>query len=278
MNSATPCASPLHVLRVWVQGIGLLAPGIANWSQGQAVLSGSAPYVDTPTVLPMPEMLPSAERRRASRVIKLAMAVAAEAVQHAGQNAAELASVFTSSTGDGHNCHALCETLASSNREVSPTRFHNSVHNTAAGYWCIAAHATGPCQVMAAFDASFAAGLLEAVVQVVSEARAVLLVSYDADYPQPLYACRPVPDAAGLALVLCPARPDNALAQLDIQWQSGPATAAPLPDAALQQLNDSIPAMRALPLLRQLALATAGTVVVPGLDQQHLHITVTPCA
>ena len=42
------------------------------------------------------------------------------------------------------------------------------------------AQATGPCQVLAAYDASFAAGLLEAAVQGVCEARDMLLVAYDA--------------------------------------------------------------------------------------------------
>ena len=46
--------------------------------------------------------------------------------------------VFTSSSGDGDNVHEICETLAAADRQVSPTRFHNSVHNAPAGYWSIA--------------------------------------------------------------------------------------------------------------------------------------------
>ena len=48
---------------------------------------------------------------------------------------------------------------------VSPTRFHNSVHNAAAGYWTIGAGAMQPATAISAFDASFAQGLLEAMVQ-----------------------------------------------------------------------------------------------------------------
>ncbi len=285
-----------NVLRVRLHGIGVLAPGLAGWEACAACLRGQAPYRAEATVLPAPEMLPPAERRRASRVIKLALAIGAEAVQHAGMDAAQLATVFTSSTGDGHNCHALCEVLASEQRDISPTRFHNSVHNTAAGYWGIATGATGPCQVLAAYDASFAAGLLEAAVQAHTEQRPVLLLAYDSDYPQPLHACRPVPDVAGVALVLAPANggvhgvapgaaATPALAELDMAWQVEAASSTPasadaasaLP-AGLQALCQSIPAMRALPLLRQLACARAGAVVLEGLPGQTLRIEVQPCA
>ena len=288
MNSATPCASPLHVLRVWVQGIGLLAPGIANWPQGQAVLSGSAPYANTPTVLPTPEMLPSAERRRASRVVKLAMAVAAEAVAHAGQNAAELASVFTSSTGDGHNCHALCEALASSNREVSPTRFHNSVHNAASGYWSIATGATPAAQVLGAYDASFGAGLLEAMVQAHTAQAPILLVAGDSEYPPPLHAKRPIADTSALALVLSPTRGPHALAELRMPRRGAlrdgdsTALAAVLNGAnpALVAATAGMPPLLGLPLVAAM-LRPAGQpaeVNVEYLPPQVLQLTVVPVA
>ena len=35
---------------------------------------------------------------------------------------------------DCDNVHAICESLATPERQVSPTRFHNSVHNAAAGW------------------------------------------------------------------------------------------------------------------------------------------------
>lgn len=272
-------------LRVRLHGVGVLGPGLANWAQCRACLRGEAAYQPAPTVLPAPEMLPPAERRRASRVIKLALAIGAEAVQHAAADAAQLASVFISSTGDGHNCHALCETLASPQRDISPTRFHNSVHNTAAGYWCIATGATGPCQVLAAYDASLAAGLLEAAVQVHTEQRDVLLLAYDSDYPEPLKACRPVPDVAGVALLLRPAAEAAdapALAELAISWHADAAndqlsTPQPALDAGLQALSQTIPAMRALPLLHVLANEQPGQVCIEGLPGQGLQIGVRPC-
>ena len=65
-------------------------------------------------------------------------------------DAATLATVFSASGADGHNCHALCEQLATDDRQLSPTRFHNSVHNAAAGYWSVATGAMSMMLLLAA--------------------------------------------------------------------------------------------------------------------------------
>ncbi len=264
-------------LRVWIQGVGVLAPGVHNWAQLQQIWQNAEAYVEAPAVLPAPELLPSAERRRASRVIKVAMAVASEAVQQAHVQAADLATVFTSSTGDGTNCHALCETLAG-DRMVSPTRFHNSVHNTAAGYWCIAVGAKKACQVLAGYDGSFSVGLYEAAVQVAVDQEPLLLVSYDNDYPEPLFSARPVTDAAGIALVLGPTRTETSLACCDITWEthSGGGVSNVAPEA-LDALRDKIPCLRGLPLLQALVQAGSSTVLLESVKGQALRVQVTPC-
>jgi hypothetical protein len=123
---------------VCIEGIGFLAPGLPDWPTARAVLRGEQAYAAAPSLLPVPSLLPAAERRRASRVVKLALALGLEAAAHAEADVGTLATVFTASGADGHNCHALCEQLATDDRRISPTRFHNSVHNAAAGYWGIA--------------------------------------------------------------------------------------------------------------------------------------------
>src|SRR5207244_2332360 len=187
-----------------IEGIGLLGPGLDSWTSSIALLEGRSPYVSLPTVLPTPDGLPPAERRRLGRVVKLALAVGLQATSEAGVDPAILPAVFASSGGDGQNCHEICVALALEERLISPTRFHNSVHNAAAGYWSIATGSRVPSNAICAFDASFAAGLLEAVTQVVVDQTRVLLVAYDAQYPPPLFAKRPIPDAFGVAFVLAP--------------------------------------------------------------------------
>ncbi|MBK9955037.1 MAG: beta-ketoacyl synthase chain length factor [Rhodocyclaceae bacterium] len=267
--------------------VGRRRPGLAHRSPRDAHHHGTDRRIDgtlrhrawRPAGRPAAPVLnpPSACRpgRRASRLVKAALGVGLEAVTQAGADAAQLATVFTSSSGDGHNCHALCEMLASDDRAVSPTRFHNSVHNAAAGYWGIATGAMAPSQVLCAFDASFAAGLLEALAQVATTNAAILLVSYDAEYPEPIFAKRPVPDAAGVALLLAPRRSDKSLAEMKVSLGETPNT--PMSDAALESLRTGIPAMRALPLLARLARRQAGTVSLEYLAPLSLRVAVAPC-
>jgi len=262
-------------LTAWIDGVGVVAPGITNWAAAVDILGGRAPYHREATVLAAPSVLPAAERRRASRLVKTALGVGLEASTAAGADPATLATVFTSSSGDGHNCHALCETLASDDRQLSPTRFHNSVHNAAAGYWGIATGAMAPSQVLCAFDASFAAGLLEAITQVTCAATPILLVSYDAEYPEPIHAKRPVPDAAGVALLLAPERSARSLAQLKVSLGGTPITTAQ--DAELEALRTAIPALRALPLLSALAQRRAGAISLEYLAPLQLVVDLTPC-
>jgi hypothetical protein len=263
----------MSTLAACVQGLGLLGPGLTDWSAGCAVLNAEAPYVALRTVLPLPDVLPPAERRRAGRVIKIALAVGAEAVVRAAADARTLPTVFTSSGGDGDNCHEICVALASRERLISPTRFHNSVHNAASGYWTIAYGCTAGSTSLCAGDASFAAGLLEALAQLACGASAVLLLAYDADYPQPLRAKRPIPDAFGTALLLTPPDSATGLARLQVGWSAAPA--ASMANAELELLRRSIPAARSLPLLERLAQRRAGTVVLEYLDRARLAIEVS---
>jgi hypothetical protein len=262
-------------ITAYVSGIGALGPGFGNWDEARAVLSGQRPYISSYAVLPQPALLPPTERRRTGRVVKLVLAVASEAVANAHMAAASLRSVFSSSGGDGPNCHELCASLAAPPREVSPTRFSNSVHNAAAGYWSIATGATLASTVLCAFDASFCAGLLEALVQVSVDRAPVLMVAYDTEYPEPIHSKRPIPDAFGTALVLTPAEEKNSSARIDAAL--GPGLLDSMADARLDALRTSIPAARSLPLLRQLAVGLSGRTTLEYLDSTHLIVDVEPC-
>jgi hypothetical protein len=263
-------------LSAYIGGLGVLGPGLADWPDTAAVLSGRQEYRPAATLLPMPTILAAAERRRVGRVVKLALAVALEATSQAGEDPSELASVFSSSGGDGQNCHELCQALSLEGREISPTRFANSVHNAAAGYWSIGTGAMAESNVLCAFDASFSAGLLEAMTHVAVDQVPVLLVAYDSEYPQPLHDKRPIPDAFGVALVLTPQRRAASLARLEVAL--GGSSADRLDDSALETLRCSIPAARSLPMLRLLAARARGTAILEYLDVSHLEVSIEPCA
>jgi hypothetical protein len=265
----------MSTLEASIEGIGVLGPGLPDWAVAARVLTGAAPWTATPTVLPAPERLPSAERRRTGTVVRLTLAVGLEAVGRAGVDPARLATVFTSSVGDGANCHEICEVLAKPDRQLSPTRFHNSVHNAPAGYWGIATGATAPANSLCAHDASFGAGLLEALCQVAVDHTPVLLIAYDASYPQPIHRVRPIPDAFGVALLLAPRADSRSLARLELAWSEAPADR--MSDAALESLRASIPAARSLPLLAQLARRVSGRVVIDYLDDACIALEVSAC-
>ena len=262
-------------LSAYIEGIGLLGPGLTDWSGAQAILSGQQPCPTGKTILPSPVLLPAAERRRSGAIVKLTLATGLEAIAGAGLNPADLPAVFSASGGDGTNCHAICEMLASDDRQISPTRFHNSVHNTAAGYWSIATGAMTSSSVLCAFDASFGAGLLEALCQVVADNTRTVLLACDTPYPEPLHSARPIPDAFGIALVLSPERSARAMAKITVSLTD--TAADRLADATLESLRTGIPAARGLPLLRAIAMREDGRVVLDYLDGTHLAVSVTLC-
>ncbi len=278
-------------LAAQVEGIGIIGPGLDGWTAAAAMLGGPSPYIAQPTLLPVPDGLPPAERRRLGRVVRLAVGVGLQASSNAGVDPAALPSVFASSGGDGHNCHEICESLSLEEKLISPTRFHNSVHNAAAGYWSIATGSKAASNALCAFDASFGAGLLEAVTLVVVDRTRVLLVAYDAPYPAPLFTKRPIPEAFGVGLVLAPASsrsrsagagsmsaPPEAggapLARLNVSFSDAPADR--MASNELEDLRASIPAARSLPLLQQLALGKPGLVHIDYLDGGTLAVEVEP--
>lgn len=264
---------------VFVDGIGLLGPGFDSWQQALPLLAGAAAAKADRTRLPVPASLPAAERRRAGLAVKAALAVGLQALEASGDAATQLATVFTSSGGDGVNCHEICAVLASSDRAISPTRFHNSVHNAPSGYWSISSGAMATSSVLCAHDGSFAAGLLEAVAQVLAEGRSVLLIAYDTEYPEPLHGVRPIPDTLGVALLLAPQAGPHSLGRITLQPRAvfTEEPAQTMADPVLEQIRISIPAARCLPLLRALALRDSQTVAIDYLGGMRLAVQVAPC-
>jgi hypothetical protein len=269
----------MSALEAGIEAIGVLGPGLPDWPAAAGVLTGESAWEPAPTVLPAPLCLPSAERRRTGAVVRLTLAVGLEATGRAGIDPAGIPAVFASSGGDGQNCHEICEALASTERQLSPTRFHNSVHNAPAGYWGIATGAITAANSLCAHDASFAAGLLEAVCQVAVERTRVLLIAYDSSYPEPMRSARPIPDAFAVALLLAPAatKPCETASLAQVTLSFSESTGDRMADPALERLRASIPAARSLPLLAQLARAAPGRVLIDYLDGTRIALEVSAC-
>ncbi|CAN5273366.1 hypothetical protein BH10PSE17_BH10PSE17_38070 [soil metagenome] len=266
-------------LVVHVDGVGITGPGFDGWPQTRAILADEAAWQSTPAVIPPVTLLAANERRRAGLLVRSSLAVAEQAVAMSGRAAASLPSIFTSSSGDGVNCHSICETLASDDRSISPTRFHNSVHNAPAGYWTIATQSMTASTSLCAHDASFGAGLLEACVQIAAGADAVLLVASDSGYPEPLNGVRPISDVFAVGLVLARKASDRTLATLALTLEpaTGHAARLELDHAGWETVRSTIPAARGLNLLLAIANATpeARPVRIEYLDTLDLLVEVS---
>lgn len=168
----------MRPLQATIEGIGFWAPGLPSWDAARAYANGGALVADAPA-RPSPQLLAPNERRRAPEPVAVALDVALAACSAAGREPIALPSVFASASGDLVITDYMCATLASDPRSISPTRFHNSVHNAAAGYWTIGTGAMQPATAISAGDATFAQALIEALAQLASGADAVLLAAYD---------------------------------------------------------------------------------------------------
>ncbi|MFC7519727.1 beta-ketoacyl synthase chain length factor [Xanthomonas populi] len=188
------------MLAATVEGIGFWTQGLPNWDAAIAFVN-SGDLQQTPA-RPAPQLLAANERRRAPDTVAVSLEAALAACTAAGRDPASLPSIFTSTYGDLAISDYMCTTLASDPLTISPTKFHNSVHNAAAGYWTIGAGAMTPATAISASLASFAQGLLEALVQRAAGMDAVLLAGYDARSVGPLGRIAPSRGLLGGALVL----------------------------------------------------------------------------
>ena len=191
----------MNVLTATIAGIGFWTDGVPDWAAARAfAVAGTHP--DSAPARPSPQLLAPNERRRAPGSVAVALEVAMAACRDAGIAPETLPSVFASTHGDLGITDYMCDTLAGDPTAISPTKFHNSVHNAAAGYWTIGTGCTEATTAISAYDATFAQGLIEAMMQLATGTHAVLLVAYDTASSGPLGTVTHSEGLLGAALVL----------------------------------------------------------------------------
>jgi len=264
-------------MRLFIDAVAFWAPTLPGWDIARAAFRGERAPTDPPARRPSPELLPAAERRRAPDTVALALEVADAAVAHSGRRAQELLSVFTSCHGDLGITDAICTTLVEHPLLVSPTRFHNSVHNAASGYWGIATGCREASTAVSAFEHSFAAGLLEAASQAVAADRAVLLVGCDIAACGALASTTASRGLLAVALVLAPRRGERTLAALEWALVGGKAERIPLRSEAALPLAANAMA-DALPLYEAIALGDSTALQMPLSAELSLQLKLTEFA
>lgn len=228
---------------VHLEGIGWWSSAIADWPTASALLREDLALPTSGEGKPAARILPPNERRRAPEPVLIACEVAAQACTMAERDPAELPCVFASMHGDLSIIDSICATLAANPNELSPTQFHNSVHNAPVGYWTVATGCHAGSSAGSAWHGSFAAGLLEAAVEVVAESTPVLFVAADIGAPGPLVDIVRSPSSFGVALVLAPERTARTLATLRLRHEAH-ETPKETRDGAL--LNSALPLLAAL--------------------------------
>ena len=260
-------------MRVFVEAVGVLAPGFRDWNSARPVLAGEQAFLAAPLELVTPTCLPPAERRRSSANVRLAIATAEQALSQTALAPQDMAMVFSSYEAAGVITHQLCEVLAGS-RDVSPTQFHNSVHNAPSGYYSIAMNAKLAASSVCRGKWSFSAGLLNATAQALADQVPVLYVCYDSPLPPPLCDVMPVLEATAIALVLAPTATPRSLAEWEITLDPG-AGAVPWPAwmPAIWHANASARGFAALAtLLASAADAAFSVATLPLSPELNLHI------
>lgn len=271
-------------LTAGIAGIGFWAPRLPGWPLSREVLLGSAEAPEAPAPRVAPALLAPTERRRAPDTVAIALEVAARACEMAGLPPASLPSVFASTHGDLPINDYMCATLASTPALISPTRFHNSVHNAAAGYWTIGTGCTAASTALTAWQHTFGNGLLEALVQCIADDTPVLLVAYDVASRGPIAAVTPSTGMLAVALVLTPPGHAAAGRRLQATLAEG-ATAAGARDTAAGPVAGAWQALLAgnamahcLPLFAALARTEAARLELGIGPGSHLQLAVAGAA
>jgi len=254
---------------IHIHSVGLLAPGLPSWSEAQSVLSGQSVWEPNEIIRHKPQILPPNERRRATDVARLVFKTSEEALDAMDDKeelSTTMAAVFASSGGDYQVIHNICTALSKPEREVSPTQFHNSVHNAPAGYWSIATGSQAPSTSLSAFDYSFIAGLLEASLLLKTEST-VMLSCYDNTPGFPLSEKRQITQPFSVSFILGSEAREHDCGKLivkDVADAGGNTEESK--SLHLENLRQANPAARSLPLLESLVskVAQSMTFTLPG--------------
>lgn len=262
-------------MKLSITGIGAWSRGFQNWDEFQTVSGTLA--ADTATWnMPAPSQIPGRERRRAPALVKLSVEVAHQACDMGDIAKTEVASVFCSAMGDSEIATYICQTLASPVKVLSPTKFHNSVHNAPAGYWSISAENRAPSSSVAGSRHSFPLALLEAGVFATVESRPVLLVVADIQVHGPYAAAYPIENPFGAGLLIQNRGDEAGGWSFTLEHRSGSVGWPTLKNPFLQELSETNPAARCLRLIEAMAWQERATIQWPLSESTYLHLELSP--
>jgi hypothetical protein len=233
---------------VYVRGLGLWTPGRPDpeaWCRGE-----THPDADAPAAASLDGPI----RRRATRQTRMAIEALYQAVKSAGFDPATTPTVWATAHGEHSTAIKLLKMMHRGSGRLSPTHFHNSVHNTPSGYASIAAHNQSLSTTVTGGREIVGAALLEAFAILETTAPEVVLVLSDEALQSPF-------ERAGASTPLAVAfaigrEPDGALAAVSNLRRAAVAPSKP------NEHHGRLFVSAALPLLERVVQRRPGSVAL----------------
>lgn len=254
-------------------GLGAWSSRFGDWPQ---FLAGTQSGTWPEEVKLQPDLIPPRERRRAPQLVKMAIEVMDQACTMASVEPDDIAVIFSSAMGDMQITDYMCTALTQTPKLISPTKFHNSVHNAAPGYWSITTGAFCPASAVSAFEYTATMAFLEACIQATEEQTPVLCVTQEVAAPLALMDTCPSEAPFSAAFLLAPAGfSEQPLARLEFAIEQGRADWPDI-DERFGDLDSNMSA-RLLPLLASIATAQAADYRFPISPDMHLAVHFEKC-
>ncbi len=199
--------------------------GAGYFSPTQHTLSDVIEGVQREPIKPPCKLVASRMKRATSMLTRMSVEVAIQATEAAGwlgEEPSPFAMIFGSAHGEIQIAIEQMKMMKEEPFVVSPARFKNSVHNTAAGLFSIAAKNKGFATAIAGGAETFAMCLLEAFSLLkTNEAQRVLVTTGEETLPEPI-ADHTEHDNAAVALAFQSVPSESAIARVSLP-QFGPA-------------------------------------------------------
>ncbi|MDA3869690.1 MAG: beta-ketoacyl synthase chain length factor [Gammaproteobacteria bacterium] len=263
-------------MTVYINDISVIAPGLIDKTITRSILQGEKNWIYQEMPKLIPNMLPANERRRTTPMIRLALAC----IQGLSSDYNDLqttSTVFASSDGDFEISDKICSALSNDEKIISPTLFHNSVHNSAAGYWSIASLIKGASTSISAGNATFMSGLQEAVTQVEVDGGTVLYVAYEYPAPSssPLDRYSHIKYPLAIAIRIGKQAENKALGTLTLEGPENNTKESVCRNPSLEPLRTASPVGHGMPLIVALVRRARMQVIIPYLRDEKFRISIS---
>ena len=152
--------------------------GESNFSKGQGRVYSSK----------QDPLIPARLRRRMSRLSAMVFGATRQSLGTDFARDTSTPMIFATANGELNTIGTILDSLVDPEKVVSPTQFHNSVHNTPAGYWTIATKRKSPTSTISMGALSFEYAMLEAWCRLINGDDDLLVTAGDEAIKTPLWA------------------------------------------------------------------------------------------